>query len=102
MPTPRGQRCLRRRRPDSSEDVENRRAQVTRKVLGLVESSLPLFPPVQWDRDDEIGSAEQVSSGVSHQVRQRPAQRTPTVVFEGVDDRSQCVLIWADTQEGQP
>ena len=89
------------RRPDASEGVENRRAQVPRQVIGLVESALPLFPPMQWDWDDEVGSGEQVHPRIPHQGCQGAAQRTSSVVFEGVNDRPQGVLVSPNTEQVQ-
>jgi len=76
--------------------IDNGRAKMPRNLTRLIEPALIFAAPVQWHRDDAIDVLEYVASAFAHALGQRPGERMPARVLQGMNDLSERTLIFAD------
>ena len=83
-------------RPYAPKRTTDRQAQMTREIGGLVETAGAPPGRMQRHRHDRRRAGQHIASAVAHECRERGRQRTPSVVLQRVDDRSQRSLVGAD------
>ena len=78
--------------PERGQDGET---QAGGEVVRLIEAPAPAPERVQRNRHRDVGLAEPVTGGASDEFRQRPCERAPSFVLEGVDDLAQGARVHA-------
>jgi hypothetical protein len=61
-------------------------AEVSREIIGLIEAALIFAAPMQRNRHDKVGIAQEPGTGCSHQASKRPGNRSALLVFQRMDD----------------
>ena len=79
--------------PAANERAADRDFQVAGKVECLVETPMPAPAPVQGHRHDAVGPGEDIGAAQPHQPAERRSERSPPVVLERLQDRSQRPLV---------
>ena len=79
--------------PAPAEDAPDRQAELTRKIVRLIESALTRPERMQRHRDDGIGSGQDVRAGVAHELAERTGEHSAPFVFECVKYRAQRAVV---------
>ncbi len=78
---------------DAPQRVDDRQAQVTRKIAGLVESALVVSRPMQRHRHYPASALQDIMTALPHQRAEWFCQGSAAAVLQGVDDRTQCPFV---------
>jgi hypothetical protein len=91
-----GQIGLRGGRADAPHGGDDWKLQEAGEILRLVEAALAPARRVERDRNNTGGALEEIGAADAHQPRQRPGQRSASLVFESVDDSPQRPVMGAN------
>ena len=78
-----------------AERFHDRRSQMARDFVCLVESAVVFASPMKRDRHDAIHVLQEISATLAHPFCQWPRQRNTAGVLQGMNDLAQCALVLA-------
>jgi hypothetical protein len=85
----------------STQDRPDRKAELPREIVCLIEAPTERSPPRQGNRDERVGAVEHLVAGLAHQATQWRRERPPALVLECVDDVSKRSVV-ASGAPGHP
>jgi hypothetical protein len=84
------------RPPPSPQDGGDRQPKADGQLVRLVEPAPPMSQPVQRNRDDQIGAAQDGVAVTTEERAERAGDRSPAIVLERVHDRPEGSIVVAD------
>ena len=81
---------------DAFQERHDGNAEVSREIIGLIEAALIFPAPMQRNRHDEVGIAQEPGTGCAHHASKRPGNRSALLVFQRMDDFFHASVIAID------
>jgi hypothetical protein len=97
VPPPRLRRqpCLCGCSSNAPERASDRKPQLPRQIVGLIEPSADPPHHVQRHGNDAVGALQQIGASVAQEATQRPCETSPSLVLECLQDVAKRAFVFA-------